>query len=157
MKFVLACWGSRGDVEPVSPCRPRTAAPRARRVHGRRARPDSASSRRFGLRRSPTESYWSESMKALRELLDVVSTATLGGSRISSGSRLDIGGVFYPVLDDMSRTLMSLVDGADLLLTGQSWEEQASSVAEYYDIPLATLHYFPMRPNGQTLHSCPRR
>ena len=45
----------------------------------------------------------------------------------------------------MSATLRSLADGADLLLTGQSCEQLASSVAEYYNIPLATLHYNPIR------------
>ena len=49
----------------------------------------------------------------------------------------------------MSTTLMSLADGADLLFTGLSFEQSAANVAEYYDIPLATLHYFPMRANGQ--------
>jgi UDP:flavonoid glycosyltransferase YjiC (YdhE family) len=57
--------------------------------------------------------------------------------------------VFTRCWGDMSRTLMSAVDGADLLLTGQSWEEQASSVAEYYNIPLATLHYNPIRAAGR--------
>ena len=46
---------------------------------------------------------------------------------------------------------MSLADGADLIFTGINFEDAATNVAEYYDIPLATLHYFPMRPNGQTL------
>ena len=49
----------------------------------------------------------------------------------------------------MGTTLMSLADGADLLLTTRIGEEPAANVAEYYDIPLATLHYFPVRANGQ--------
>ena len=53
-------------------------------------------------------------------------------------------------LGEMSTTLMSLADGADLLFTGLVYEELAANVAEYYDIPLATLHYFPVRANGQT-------
>ena len=52
---------------------------------------------------------------------------------------------------EMSTTLTSLADGADLLFTGLSFEELAANVAEYYDIPLATLHYFPVRANGQLL------
>jgi UDP:flavonoid glycosyltransferase YjiC (YdhE family) len=44
---------------------------------------------------------------------------------------------------------MSLADGADLLFTGLVFEQTAANVAEYYDIPLATLHYFPTRANGQ--------
>jgi UDP:flavonoid glycosyltransferase YjiC (YdhE family) len=57
--------------------------------------------------------------------------------------------------EEMSTTLTSLADGADLLFTGGSFEEQAANVAEYYDIPLATLHYFPMRANGQLLPLLP--
>ena len=47
-------------------------------------------------------------------------------------------------------------DGADLLFTGAIGEQLAVNVAEYYDIPLATLHIFPMRANGQLLPFLPR-
>jgi UDP:flavonoid glycosyltransferase YjiC (YdhE family) len=50
---------------------------------------------------------------------------------------------------EISTTLMSLADEADLLLTGRVFEDAAANVAEYYDIPLVTLHYLPVRPNGQ--------
>ncbi len=50
---------------------------------------------------------------------------------------------------EMSRTLTSLADGADLLFTGHTYPGVAAHVAEYYDIPLAALHYFPMRVNGR--------
>jgi UDP:flavonoid glycosyltransferase YjiC (YdhE family) len=56
---------------------------------------------------------------------------------------------------EMSTTLTSLAEGADLLFTGMVFEELAANVAEYYDIPLATLHYFPMRANGQLLPFLP--
>jgi UDP:flavonoid glycosyltransferase YjiC (YdhE family) len=56
---------------------------------------------------------------------------------------------------EISTTLTSLADGADLLLTGRVFEDAAANVAEYYDIPLATLHYFPVRPNGQLLPFLP--
>ena len=36
-----------------------------------------------------------------------------------------------------------------------AFEEAAANVAEYYDIPLATLHFFPMRANGQVLPFLP--
>ena len=61
---------------------------------------------------------------------------------------------------EISTTLMSLADGADLLVTGVIAEQTAANVAEYYDIPLATPHTFPMRANGQLVpssHSCRRR
>ena len=50
---------------------------------------------------------------------------------------------------EMSRTLASLADGADLLLTGQTYHGVVANVAEYYDIPVAGLHHFPLRVNGQ--------
>ena len=56
---------------------------------------------------------------------------------------------------ELSKTLMSLADGADLLFTGLVFEDGAANVAEYYGIPLATLHYFPLRPNGQLLPYLP--
>ena len=56
---------------------------------------------------------------------------------------------------EVSTTLTSLADGADLLFTGLYFEEAAANVAEYYDIPLATLHYFPMRANGQLVPILP--
>ena len=56
---------------------------------------------------------------------------------------------------EISTTLTSLADRADLLLTGRVFEGAAANVAEYHDIPLATLHYLPVRPNGQLLPFLP--
>jgi len=51
----------------------------------------------------------------------------------------------------MSKTLTDLADGADLILTGTTYQEVAGNVAEFYGIPLAALHYFPARANTQML------
>lgn len=56
---------------------------------------------------------------------------------------------------EISTTLKSLADGADLLCTSLNFEGAAANVAEYYDIPLATLHYFPVRASGQLLPILP--
>lgn len=56
---------------------------------------------------------------------------------------------------NMNRTLVSLADGADLVLTGLNFEQAAFNVAEHYDIPFATLHFFPIRPNGQLIAALP--
>jgi UDP:flavonoid glycosyltransferase YjiC (YdhE family) len=56
---------------------------------------------------------------------------------------------------DISTTLTSLTDQADLLLTGRVFEDAAANVAEYQDIPLATLHFLPVRPNGQLVPFLP--
>jgi UDP:flavonoid glycosyltransferase YjiC (YdhE family) len=50
---------------------------------------------------------------------------------------------------EMSATLMSLAGGADVLLAGANYQEVAANVAEHYGIPLAALHTFPRRGNGQ--------
>jgi UDP:flavonoid glycosyltransferase YjiC (YdhE family) len=56
---------------------------------------------------------------------------------------------------EMSLTLASLADGADLIFAGQSYQEPAANVAEYRNIPLATLHNTPVRVNGRLLSSLP--
>src|SRR6185369_4477719 len=56
---------------------------------------------------------------------------------------------------EMAATLRSLADGADLLLTGMIQQGLALNVAEYYDIPLVSLHPFPVRANGQLLPFLP--
>ncbi|HEY1842512.1 MAG TPA: glycosyltransferase [Mycobacterium sp.] len=56
---------------------------------------------------------------------------------------------------EMGDTLASLAEGADLLLTGMIQQGLAANVAEYYDIPLAGLHCFPVRANGQLLPMLP--
>jgi UDP:flavonoid glycosyltransferase YjiC (YdhE family) len=55
----------------------------------------------------------------------------------------------------MSTTLTSLAEGADLLFAGQSYQEPAANVAEYHNIPFATLHNTPVRVNGRLLSSLP--
>ena len=56
---------------------------------------------------------------------------------------------------EMTTTLTSVADGADLLLTGLIFEQPAANVAEYHGIPLATLHFFPVRAHGQLLPFLP--
>ncbi|MCV7298506.1 glycosyltransferase [Mycobacterium barrassiae] len=56
---------------------------------------------------------------------------------------------------EMNATLVSLADGADLLFSGPGFPAIPANVAEFYDIPFATMQYFPMRPNGQLAPSVP--
>ncbi len=55
---------------------------------------------------------------------------------------------------ELSRTLMSFADGADVLTTAVDTEQPAANVAEYYGIPLVALHTMPWRPNGQPVSDC---
>jgi UDP:flavonoid glycosyltransferase YjiC (YdhE family) len=50
-----------------------------------------------------------------------------------------------------------LAEGADLLVTGMNYEDAAANVAESVGVPFATLHYFPMRANGELLSFLPAR
>jgi UDP:flavonoid glycosyltransferase YjiC (YdhE family) len=56
---------------------------------------------------------------------------------------------------EMNRTLTSLADGADVLISGPQFEQPVANVAEYYDIPLAVLHFFPVRAHGQLVSFVP--
>jgi UDP:flavonoid glycosyltransferase YjiC (YdhE family) len=56
---------------------------------------------------------------------------------------------------EISTTLKEVAKDADLLFTGLSFEQPAANVAEYYGIPLATLHYHPARANGQLMPFLP--
>jgi UDP:flavonoid glycosyltransferase YjiC (YdhE family) len=55
----------------------------------------------------------------------------------------------------MTTTLASVSEDADLLLTGLIFEQPAANVAERYNIPLVTLHFFPTRAHGQLLPFMP--
>ncbi|BBZ74112.1 glycosyltransferase [Mycobacterium paraseoulense] len=48
---------------------------------------------------------------------------------------------------ELGRALTSLADGADLLLTDASEQGLAANVAEYYDIPQAAIHIYPIPPS----------
>jgi UDP:flavonoid glycosyltransferase YjiC (YdhE family) len=52
---------------------------------------------------------------------------------------------------EMSETLTRLAAGADLILTGTTYQEVAANVAEAEGVPLAALHYFPVRANNHIL------
>lgn len=56
---------------------------------------------------------------------------------------------------ETSQTLRSLAQGADVLLSGVIGEEPAANIAEYYGVPFATLHTFPIRPSGQLVSLLP--
>ncbi|BBY59792.1 glycosyltransferase [Mycolicibacterium sarraceniae] len=56
---------------------------------------------------------------------------------------------------DMTTMLVSLAEGADALVTGVSYEELAADVAEYCQIPLATVLWFPIRVNGRLAGNLP--
>ncbi|WP_199866337.1 glycosyltransferase [Bradyrhizobium sp.] len=52
---------------------------------------------------------------------------------------------------EMSETLTRLAVGSDLILSGTTYQEVAGNVAEAQGVPLAALHYFPVRANNHML------
>jgi UDP:flavonoid glycosyltransferase YjiC (YdhE family) len=157
MKFVLAFYGTRGDVEPgvavgrelvrrghdVRMAVPpdlvgfAEAAGTAAVACGPDPRVWQDINREFGARflRKFWKNFW-----RVREMVALM----------REDRRL-----FAQHWHDVSTTVASLAEGADLLLCGLLGEEPSSNVAERYDIPFATLHVWPIRPNGQLVPSLP--
>lgn len=92
---------------------------------------------------APYVNYWNCFYSRPRKTLDLIRFSRQGQ---------EIGS---QALAETSTTLMSLAKGADLLLTGVNYEHPASNVAECYDIPLATMHFSPIRANSQLARSLP--
>lgn len=155
MKFVLATWGSRGDIEPNAA----VGRELMRRGHDvcLAVPPDLVGFvEGAGI---PAAGFGPNSQTILDAHRDFWTCFFHTPWRIRRmiRSRVEIGGPLLRGWQEMSTTLRSLADGADLIFTGINFEDAAANVAEYYDIPLATLHYFPLRPNGQVLTFLPAR
>lgn len=148
MKFALASYGTRGDIEPS------TAVGREllRRGHDvRLAVPpnlvdlvEAAGLEAVAYGPDQQEGFWDvdflRKFWKIREVLD---------SWRKTQELLKIS------LAEMSTTLVALADGADLMFTGPGFPQVPANVAEYYGIPLAMMHYFPMLPNGQVAPGVP--
>jgi UDP:flavonoid glycosyltransferase YjiC (YdhE family) len=153
MKFVLACYGTRGDVEPSAA----VGRELLRRGHEvcMAVAPDLVGfAESVGLSAvayGPDARVWQDLHRDVlthmfRKFWKVQDLIRLG--------RKDRE-LFNQCWEETRTTLMSLADGADLLLTVVIGEQVAANIAEYYDIPLATLHTFPMRANGQLVPILP--
>lgn len=153
MKLVLASYGTRGDIEPSVV----VGRELLRRGHDVRMAvpPDSiAFTEAAGL---PAVSYGLESQAWLDLYRNFWTSlfSTFWRVREMRSMWREMWDLSDQCWSQMSTTLVSLAEGADLLLTGQSYQEPAANVAEFYDIPLATLHHVPMRPNGQVVSMLP--
>ncbi len=153
MKFVLANWGTRGEVEPYVTVG-RELVRRGHDVHMAVA-PEMVS---FTEAAGPAAVAYGPDLKAILDPHRDFWTGLFANPwRIQELSRL-LGEYSEPLTQcraEVSATLTSLANGADLLLTGMNFEDDAVNVAEHHDIPLATLHIFPLRANGQLLPFLP--
>lgn len=157
MKVVLASYGSRGDIEPCVA----VGLELLRRGHDVRVAvpPDLVSfAETAGLEAVPygpdTQVWWDahrdfwtrffgEFSKNFWKIPDLIR------------SWREVGEPIIGYWDQIAATLKSLTDGADLLVTFLNFEPPAVNVAEYYGIPLATLHVAPVRANGHFLPFLP--
>ena len=154
MKFVLAGYGVRGDVEPS------VAVGRELLCRGHEVRmavpPDlvgfAESAGLAAVAYGPDARKWQDVHR------DFVTHVFHNFWKIQDLIRLgrEDWELFTRCWEEMSTTLMSLAaDGADLLFASVIGQQPAANVAEYYDIPLATLHTLPTRPNGQLVPILP--
>lgn len=148
MKFAMASYGTRGDIEPS------TAVGRElqRRGHDvRLAVPpnlvglvESAGLEAVAYGPDQQEGFWDvDFLRKFWKVNEVIA------------SWREVQGLLAQSWAEMSTTLVALADGADLLFTGPGFPGVPANVAEYYGIPLATMHYFPMLPNGQVAPGVP--
>jgi vancomycin aglycone glucosyltransferase len=137
MKFVVAAFGSRGDVEPCIA----VARELLRRGHDVRLAltvpPDMlAVIESAGLTAVPYGRDWQaqlQDVNFVRMIQNPLSAIQEGIDYVTQ------------VAAEKTATLVSLADGADLVLAGITEQGLAANVAEYYGIPLAALHFFPTR------------
>ena len=134
MKFVVAAYGSRGDVEPC------LAAGRELLRRGHDVR-----------------------MLAPPNMLGLVESAGLAGvafgpdSQAVEGFRRHLSQIQNPITKvqqvtehitevwaKKGTTLTELANGTDLIVAGLTEQGLAANVAEYYGIPLAAVHFYPM-------------
>jgi UDP:flavonoid glycosyltransferase YjiC (YdhE family) len=151
MKIVVACYGSRGAITPNAA----VARELLRRGHEvRMAVPPNQLGfvESLGLNGVAYGPDMQAKMVELRNLKD-----SRDPRRIQNllRSRREFWEGYAHGWQQVSATLTSLADGADLLFTTLSFEQAAANVAEYYDIPLVTLHYFPARVNGHMIPGLP--
>ncbi|OBH02189.1 glycosyltransferase [Mycobacterium sp. E2699] len=136
MKFVLAGYGSRGDVEPCAA----VGRELLRRGHDVRM---AVSPDRMAFVEAAgvgAVAYGPDTREQMDSAAQFVRTTQ------------DPIGALPAVMEHLTRvwtektaTLTELAKGADLLLAGFNEQDLAAAVAEYCGIPLAALHFFPAR------------
>lgn len=153
MKFVLSSYGGRGDVEPA------VVVGRELQRRGHYVRmvvpPNLVHfAQAAGL---PATSYGLDSQPILdlqRRYFTHFSRTPWKLAELNAMKR-ETEQFVVECWAGMTTTLASVADGADLLVTGLIFEQPAANVAEYHDIPLVTLQYFPARAHGQLLPFVP--
>lgn len=142
MKVVVAVHGTRGDVEPCAA----VGLELQRRGHDVQmaVAPNMVGFvASAGLAAAP---YGPDSAEQIGVASDFLRNVT----RIQHPRNIGraITDIFAQGWAEMGETLLELAEDADLLFTGHTYQGVALNVAEYHQIPLAALHYFPVRVNS---------
>ena len=155
MKVVLAAHGTRGDVEPGAT----VGLELQRRGHDVRMAvpPDLVSFvESAGLAAVGYGPDSQEQVNAVADFLHHAFTLQNPIGFVRAGRELFVEG-----WAQMGKSLTSLADGADLLVTGQTYHGVVANVAEYYRIPcsgtppLPDLRQWPARPSVDTIAGSP--
>jgi UDP:flavonoid glycosyltransferase YjiC (YdhE family) len=136
MKFALAAYGSRGDVEPCAT----VGRELVRRGHDVRM---AVSPDKVGFIEAAgvtAVAYGSDTRKQLNSAEQFMRKVQNPISALP-----EIMGHLMQVWTEKTAVLTSLANGADLLLVGINEQDLAATVAEYCSIPLAAVHGFPAR------------
>jgi UDP:flavonoid glycosyltransferase YjiC (YdhE family) len=155
MRFVLAAYGMRGDVEPSVV----VGRELLRRGHDVSmavppnlvglAKAEGLEAIAYGLDSRPLveaqRNYWTLFFRSPWRLHELDRLGREISEFVTRCWTAEVTAALLP----------SLADGADLLIAGLGFEQFAANVAEYYDLPLATLLFLPMRANGQLLPLLP--
>ncbi|OYN75030.1 glycosyltransferase [Mycolicibacterium sphagni] len=153
MKFVLANWGSRGEVEPFAA----VGRELVRRGHDVSlvVAPDMVG---FAASAGPEAVAYGPAVEEVIEphhdYFTLLFSKPWRGQELNRLMR-ELADPIDQCREEAGKTLMSLAEDADLILTGMNYEGIAANVAEYYGIPLATLQIFPLRANGRLVPFLP--
>ncbi|OBI24155.1 glycosyltransferase [Mycobacterium sp. E1386] len=136
MKFVLASYGGRGDIEPCAAL----GRELSRRGHDVRLAvpPD-----KVGFVESaevPAVAYGPDTQGSMDAASEFLGRFQYGIGALSEASER-----VNRIWAKKSATLTSVAKGADLLLAHMNDQALAANVAEHHGIPLAALHVFPAR------------
>lgn len=144
MRFAIAVHGTRGDIEPCTAL----ALELVRRGHDvRMAVPPNLVEFVAATGLGPVVSYGVDSQQQLEAEIFRKSW----GFRNPLTALRQLRAYLAEGWAEMSAALVTFTEGADLILTGTTYQEVAANVAEHHGIPLAALHYFPFRANTQIL------
>jgi vancomycin aglycone glucosyltransferase len=134
MKFVVAAYGSRGDVEPCV-----------------------AVGRELLRRGHDVQMLVPPNMLSLVESAGLAAVAYGPDSQVVEGFRRDFSKIQNPfskiqavtehiteVWAQKGATLTELANGADVIVAGLTEQGLAANVGDYYGIPSAAVHFYPM-------------